>query len=863
MSTLGSFTTASTDNDTFYDSKTNDIMIKASSLQQSILLGCSSNIPSIVKINSSNISIGWSNIILSNLGSMNVTSNAVMNKMLYASNVYVGTPTSYQHSNYMMYISGNGRIEGDLIVNGTITNVNTNVNVTDQFYVNNIGTGTALIVDQQGTYDIAEFQQNGVVTMKIDRNKNISLGEHTAEAKLDINGNSIIRGNILCSNIYTSNIYTTGVITSNLVMGDKLIIDEVGIIINSNYIPSLDSTKIIGGNSSNLAFSSNFIRDRNIITSKISSNISLGGFIFTDGYMNIGSGTSNYNSFRLQINDGDIMIKGSNNFNVETDQARINIGDPNFFISACKGVGLLFQTSNTSYPFMIENKTGNIGIGTVDPKESLHVVGNAKISSNIYILNSVGINTSNCTEVLHVNLGNGLMESNLYVMNSLSISSSNPSETFEVYGAKNAKFGSNVYVMNALSINTSNPSQRLHIKDGSIIINETRSNTNSTLYIQCSNFNPFTIEQKSNNTAYIKNEDGDVQLISKNNIFISNSNIEHMRITSTGQIGLGISNISSLSCIHIRDMFNMSNAQIKIENFDGFSLCTGINPGNGNVYLSTECNLNMVFKTNNLERICITSNGLYGLGINQPQSHLHIHSSSNSYEISLRLSDATNTSGLLLTKLSNQDIILNNTTPNSLLFATSNTQRMKIDTEGNIGIGTNNQLYDKLHVHGNIRSISGTLGPIMMLLPPITYTDVPVNSLLVLDNTIEAGNEVSNNTWRPLYSSSSFLYTSLSDEIIQWNYARLLFRGMSMTLSNDNITIMSIQEYNYNRVPQYSNVTETFTVSNVPYNKGYKTIITPWFNNTSQDVRHIAISINSSTYSTPFRFGSVYIQFKG
>lgn len=865
MSSLASFTSAKTNADTFIDSLSNDVIIKTANQNQRMLFGFSSNTSSLIRLGASNVWLGWSNITLSNLGTMNVTSNVTMNTMLYASNVYVGTANTFQHSNYMMYISGNSRIEGDLVVNGTITNVNTNVNVTDQFYVHNMGTGPALVVNQEGSFNIVELQQNGEIAMKLDMNRNLAIGSNPPQERLDVQGDTIARGRITCSNVIGSNIGIISLTTSNIFMGGYLIIDNTGIIQNSNFIPYLDSTKIIGGNSSNLSFSSNYIHDRHIITNKIASNVSIGGFVFMDGYFNIGTQTSNYNPYRLQINDGDIMIKGSNNFFTGGDQARLNLGDSNYFISGCKDLGVLIQASNTSYPFMIENVSGYVGIGTVDPKENLHVIGNTKISSNLYVLNSLSVNTSNAKEVFHVTLGNAHFDSNAYVMNALCVAASNPTERFELRGDNNAKFGSNVYISNALSINTSNPTQKLHVQDGAILINEKRNATRSSFYIQYSNIIPFTFEQDSNAISYVYNASQELQIMSLSNTrFFSmdgGSNTERMRMNWYGQMGIGKSNINTSSMVHIRDMNNLSNAQICIENNQANCMTLGISPGNGNVYFATECNLNMIFQTNAYERMRITSNCLFGFGTSNPNSFFHLHTPSNAYEMTLQISDATNSNGLQITKMGSQDCMIMNTTVNYLAFGTSNTERLRIDSSGKVGIGLT-AVGDRLEVFGNIRSSSGTIGPTMMLLPPITYTDVPVNSMLVLDNTIEAGNEISDTTWRPLYNATSFLYNNTSGETIQWNYARLIFRGMSMTLSNSDNTTLSVQEYYYNRTPQYSNITGTFTVSNMSYSKGYKTVVTPWFTNTVNDVRHLAVYVHSSTYNSLFRFGSVYIQYK-
>lgn len=870
---LGTFTRAKVNGDTFLDSCNNDIIIRTSNNDQRLLFGFSSNVNSVMRLGASNLWLGWSNSSFSNLGTFSVTSNAIINNILYSSNLYIGTANTYSHSNYMLFCTGNGRIEGDLIVNGTITNINTNVNVTDQFFVNNSGTGPALIVNQNGGQGIIEIKQNNVLVATIANNTFLGIGSNQPQAMLDVQGDSIQRGSINCSNIYASNIGVTSIVLSNLVVADTIFVtiesNTTPLIQNSNFIPYLDATKIIGGDSSNYAFDSNFIRDRNIVSNKLASNLSIGGYTFFDGFVNIGYSNSNQYAlskpYRMQINAGDILVTGSNNYLLPGNQARINLGDSNSFISASKSVGMLFQVSNTYYPMALTSSNGFLGLDIVDPTERLHVIGNAKVSSNIYILNALSVNNSNPEEALHISNGNAKLESNVYILQSLSIRSSNPSEALEVNGSNNAKFGSNIYVQECIGVSTSNPSQRLHIHNGAGIINETRVGTRASFYIQYSNLSTFNLQQDSNGIAYIHNAQNSLQQYSLSNTsFYSvdgGSNIERMRINGQGQVGIGHRNPNRSSMVHIKDMNNYSNAQLRIENYQGFCMTLGQMPESGNIYIATECNINMTFSTNNQERIKITSNCLFGFGTSNPLSYFHLHSPSNNHEMVMRISDASNASGLQFIKASTQDCMIMNTQPNYLALGTSNTERIRIDTQGCIGIGCIAE-GDRLEVNGNIRSSTGTIGPMMMLLPPISYTDVPVGSLLVLDNTIEAGNEISNSTWRPLYNSPTFLYNNQSGETMTWNSARLLFRGMSMTYSNDDITTMVVEEFYYNRSPQYSNLTLPFSISNMSKDLGYVTSVTPWFTQHVNDVRHLAISILSSTYNSVYRFGSVYIQYR-
>jgi hypothetical protein len=160
----------------------------------------------------------------------------------------------------------------------------------------------------------------------------------------------------------------------------------------------------------------------------------------------------------------------------------------------------------------------------------------------------------------------------------------------------------------------------------------------------------------------------------------------------------------------------------------------------------------------------------------------------------------------------------------------------------------------------NIQSSAGTLGPCFNLIPESAYADVSIGNRLALDNTLEAGNP-GNNTSRPLFYGSSFLYQDASGENMLWNNARLLFRGCPLTTSA-SISTLTIQDFNESRSPQYSNLTTAFTLLNAGSNYGYVSYATPWFSINNSNMRHVALYLSSNTQNAMFRIGQVHIQFK-
>ena len=365
---LASFQYAKTTADIFQNARSNDIILRGYSSNQNILIGFGSNVASTFCLGYSNLSMDKATV--------------------YASNVSVGTNTT--NSNFQLYVAGSTRIEGDLLVNGVTTTLNTDLKVTERFTVSNNGTGPALEVIQYGAQPLAVFKDDNIVAMSVVDGGYVCIGSNAnPSTKLDVEGSATIRGNIFTSNISGSNITlvanvtTCNLNTSNVIINNQVIIGSNGIITNSNLIPPLITSNIVAGQ-----FTSNFILDDNIVSSKLASNLVL-------------KGTTTFSS-NISISNGDLLIKGSNNFVSTGDQARLYLGSNAYLIGASKDVGLIMQVPGTVYPFVLENNSGYVGLGVMDPQENLHVYGNAKIEGSHYVMTNLGVGNSNPSFKLHV-----------------------------------------------------------------------------------------------------------------------------------------------------------------------------------------------------------------------------------------------------------------------------------------------------------------------------------------------------------------------------------------------------------------------------------------------------------------------------
>jgi hypothetical protein len=96
--------------------------------------------------------------------------------------------------------------------------------------------------------------------------------------------------------------------------------------------------------------------------------------IFQNTAGNIGVATSTPTD-RFQVNSGDFLVRGPQNFLTTGNVAHAFVGDHAHYVGATWGKGLFLGTYKVPVAMFVQDTTGRIGIGTITPQANLDVTG--------------------------------------------------------------------------------------------------------------------------------------------------------------------------------------------------------------------------------------------------------------------------------------------------------------------------------------------------------------------------------------------------------------------------------------------------------------------------------------------------------
>ena len=362
----------------------------------------------------------------------------------------------------------------------------------------------------------------------------------------------------------------------------------------------------------------------------------------------------------------------------------------------------------------IDSYTRNVGIGTTSPTTPLEIVN----SDNTLLY----LNSSTANVYLRLDDSNST--------NGNFIGATADDMHFWVNNTERMRIAANGYV----GIGQTNPSRLLHLKADSAaaIITLQRGNANSG-----GAYGALQWTASDNHTvaAVDARADGDnegAHLLFHTTSAASADNpygiSERMRITSDGNVGINESNPSAVSTnattLHIKGSVASKAGSLWMRSSDN-SVSAYIYPNSSEgMTIGTLSNHNFRVNTNSSERMRITSAGNVGIGEPSPAERLHISGSVDNDDVAIRIDNDSNdgssstppSAAVLFTTASNNGYVrvfgapggtaanhkmdIGATAGSSYLtFSPSASERMRITSSGNVGIGETDP-QQKLHVGG-------------------------------------------------------------------------------------------------------------------------------------------------------------------
>ena len=399
---------------------------------------------------------------------------------------------------------------------------------------------------------------------------------------------------------------------------------------------------------------------------------------------------------------------------------------------ANRGLHIIKETDQTGFIYNYENKdlafgtnateqlrilaNGNVGIGTNSAQHSLHLHKTAT-AQDVRLLFTDGTSTTAASRGFHIGKD---VANTCFIYNFENTAlhfATNATERLRIAANGNIGIGTNADIQSKLTINgidtglansfnhseapltitNPTPTSTSVLNDPKAVLNLCRTGTSGQAYSARACFKLCRYENSFPNSR------------TRLDITLAHNEYDELNIMSLqsgGNVGIGITN--PVSRLHLHNTTANSDVAIRFtDSTSGSGATNGFVIGENSTqkaYLWNYGNTDMLFATNNAERMTISNAGNVGIGTISPNANLHLHGNAASQNVRISFSDNTSgiatTDGFCIGKDSLQKAYIYNCENADIDFGTSNTERMRIMANGNIGIGTNSSL-SSLHLHKN------------------------------------------------------------------------------------------------------------------------------------------------------------------
>ncbi len=371
-------------------------------------------------------------------------------------------------------------------------------------------------------------------------------------------------------------------------------------------------------------------------------------------------------------------------------------------VQALPGASAFSVASSTGASLLYIAANGNVGIGTNNPDadKTLTVIGQGRFSSSLTV-------NANFSSGGYVAAGTDLyVARNSYLTGLVGIGTSTPVYNLDVFANANTQKG--ISVTNASTGTSAQARVDLYNNLGSV-----QSGNGASLFLTSSNYSPSSY---ANALGFWNYQNGPV--------IIAANNTEAMRVTATGNVGIGTSNPSGKFEVFDSNDVGMSSSAFKVDTVNHViylgRLSTTVGSSDDIIMQNRVGTKIMEFRNSNgivnigeqgssgntapinfylsgNVKATILQNGNFGIGTSSPSATLHVNGQLNTEgNVNLLPTGAAGSSvGIYFNQSRSSlsyDGVLNGTNLNigTRLFDinASSISRLRIDATGNIGIGT-------------------------------------------------------------------------------------------------------------------------------------------------------------------------------
>jgi hypothetical protein len=250
-----------------------------------------------------------------------------------------------------------------------------------------------------------------------------------------------------------------------------------------------------------------------------------------------------------------------------------------------------------------------------------------------------------------------------------------------------------------LGVGTNNPTVRLDVFSaaGGNIVNFSNGTTTGSLYSDGTQFGLFN---STTTTGY-------VIVPASTALYLATNGSERMRITSTGNVGIGTNSPDVKLRITGANVSDKGQLLIDSTDFSQITAYNGSTQYGSIVWGTTVSNATavgmsigttlanpLIFNTTATERMRIDSSGNVGIGTSSPGAKLEVNQAAAAFP-GFKLT-GSNSPGMQIVETSGvtahfvndaSGVYAGSSTSHPFVLRTNNTERMRIDTSGNVGIG--------------------------------------------------------------------------------------------------------------------------------------------------------------------------------